>query len=337
MMGKFMDYPYIAYTNFITDFVYNPLIYFYCLSLTKPNFRINWKMMLHFFPALLMVFYYFNFFIAPVDKKLEIMQSGYNYFPSDVAAFSYATLFQGLIYLVLSASQLHKYGKRIKHFFSAIEKRNFNWIKIILIFNLIAAVFCFFLYRTHWYIFGQSVAIFSAILIYFIGYAMLSAPPHMPVATLALEAGDMDTGSPGSEIKIVSEEDQKYVRSGLSPEKSKKIALTITDFMAAKKPYLEPDLNLKQFADDLHLPVHHLSQVINQQFNKNFYDYINSYRVAEIKSRLADNKYDHLTLLAIAFECGFNSKATFNNVFKKSTGRSPSEFKKDLTAAKEMA
>jgi AraC-like DNA-binding protein len=90
---------------------------------------------------------------------------------------------------------------------------------------------------------------------------------------------------------------------------------------------------LKQLAEKINCQPHHLSQVINQLFGKNFYDFINTFRVEEVKERIKDENYRHLTLLAIAFDCGFNSKATFNSVFKKFSGISPSVYKKELTSA----
>jgi len=75
-----------------------------------------------------------------------------------------------------------------------------------------------------------------------------------------------------------------------------------------------------------------LSQIINENFNRNFYDLINEYRVKEVKKCLSNQKYNNFTLLGIAYECGFNSKASFNGVFKKFTGLTPSEFKKNLIA-----
>lgn len=96
--------------------------------------------------------------------------------------------------------------------------------------------------------------------------------------------------------------------------------------MDTKQPYLQPDLSLSDLANELKTNTSVLSQLINAGFNKNFNDFINGYRVAAYLEKAGTAQYQHLTLLAIAFECGFNSKTTFNRAFKKMTGKAPSNF-----------
>ena len=97
--------------------------------------------------------------------------------------------------------------------------------------------------------------------------------------------------------------------------------------MALSKPYLNPDLTLLQLASEINITPHLLSQIINDHFELNFFDYINQYRVQEFKAAVTDPKNKNYSLLGIAFECGFNSKSAFNRMFKKSTGLTPSQFK----------
>jgi len=329
-MGISAEYPGIAYTNFLSDYIYNPLMYIYVMRLTTRSFRFRVKSLLHFIPALCMLIYYANYYFAPLDTKTAIMQRGYNYFPWDVAWFSYINLGQALIYLVLSTIVLQRYGRGIKQYYSDIEKRNYNWLKLILLFNLATLIICFFLYRTGWVVFGESITISAGILIYVIGYKMITAPPYLP--EMEMQPVDM----PVEKIPDTDQTISKYERSGLTEERSKVLVETLGKYMAEQKPWLDPELNLKQLADQLKIPAHHLSQVINQQIGKNFYDYINAFRVEEIKHKLRDPKFDHLTLLAIGLDSGFNSKASFNNVFKKFTGKSPSEYKKEISAIVEL-
>ena len=100
--------------------------------------------------------------------------------------------------------------------------------------------------------------------------------------------------------------------------------------MQTKKPYLNPELNIYQLSDDLKLKKHHLSQVINEKSGMNFFDFVNTFRVEEIKRNLANPSMTNYTLLGIGLESGFNSKATFNSAFKKFTGLTPSDFSKSL-------
>jgi AraC-like DNA-binding protein len=95
--------------------------------------------------------------------------------------------------------------------------------------------------------------------------------------------------------------------------------------------YKEPTLTVSDLAGALSVTPHNLSQVINTQFGKNFYDFVNTYRVEEAKRRLVNPKDTHLTILAIAEESGFNSKSSFNTFFRKHAGMTPSEYRKRQT------
>ena len=97
--------------------------------------------------------------------------------------------------------------------------------------------------------------------------------------------------------------------------------------MKEEKPFTDGALNLQSLAATLSIPPHHLSQIINERLGQTFADFINSYRVEEAKQRLLDPAFGHLSLLGIAIEVGFNSKSSFNAVFKKHTNMTPSEFR----------
>lgn len=101
----------------------------------------------------------------------------------------------------------------------------------------------------------------------------------------------------------------------------------IDDYFKTERPYLEPDLTLPKLAKSLNVPHHHLSQVINEVYGQNFFDFINKHRVEEVKNKIVDPEYDKYSLLGIAFESGFNSKSAFNRVFKKFTKKTPSQFR----------
>ncbi len=98
--------------------------------------------------------------------------------------------------------------------------------------------------------------------------------------------------------------------------------------MEEVRPWLQRDLTIHDVSEALDFPQHYLTQTINEDLGKNFYTLVNEYRVEEFKKRLLDPKNAHLTVLAIAHDAGFNSKSTFNTVFKKLEGMTPSQYRK---------
>ena len=99
--------------------------------------------------------------------------------------------------------------------------------------------------------------------------------------------------------------------------------------MRQKKPWLENDLRLPKLAKIVGTPTHHLSQVINEQFNLNFFDFVNKYRIEEAKKLILDEKTKHFTFLRIAYDVGFNNKTSFNSAFRKHAGMTPTEFRRN--------
>jgi AraC-like DNA-binding protein len=136
------------------------------------------------------------------------------------------------------------------------------------------------------------------------------------------------TDLPSSRLEEVNVVKEKYSRSGLSEVQVETYAALLSSAMDQEKLYLKNDLTIDELSDHLNIPRHHLSQVINDTFQMNFYDYINSFRVQTAKELLRSPKYKDQTILSLAFEAGFNSKTTFNTVFKKATGLTPSQFAK---------
>ena len=97
--------------------------------------------------------------------------------------------------------------------------------------------------------------------------------------------------------------------------------------MEEEKLFQETELNLQQLADQLKYPAYLVSQAINLKLNKTFYDLVNGYRIEEAKRLLTDPSNQNYKILSVGFDAGFNSKTTFNTVFKKYTGYSPSEYR----------
>ncbi len=132
--------------------------------------------------------------------------------------------------------------------------------------------------------------------------------------------------------KEKSELKEKYKTSALLPETVEQVLPRLTRLMEEEKLYLDPDLTLKKLSERLHVHYNHLSQIINEHLGKSFNDYINAFRIEEAKQRLADPGEARKTVLEIAYDTGFYSKSVFNTAFKKFTGKTPSQFRKEQSA-----
>jgi AraC-like DNA-binding protein len=125
----------------------------------------------------------------------------------------------------------------------------------------------------------------------------------------------------------------RYERSGLNDYDTEEYREKPKNYIKKEKPYLNPELTMYQLAQEVEISRHHLTQAINEKLNKNFYTFVNEYRLEEFKERLINPEYKNLKMLAVAFDSGFNSKSTFNDFFKKTTGQTPSQYKKSLVTS----
>ncbi len=121
---------------------------------------------------------------------------------------------------------------------------------------------------------------------------------------------------------------RKYKKTLLAAEEVDRYKEQLTKLMAKEQPFLDPDLSLRQLAEIMDFPPNYLSQLLNEGFDQNFAEYINNYRVETFKAKVADPDLQHLNLLGLAYESGFNSKTTFNTFFKKATGITPATYRK---------
>ena len=127
---------------------------------------------------------------------------------------------------------------------------------------------------------------------------------------------------------------EKYKNSSLNENEAMQLLSKLDDFMQNNKPFINPDLKLKEMSDLLHTSERNISQIVNTYKNQNFSDYVNTYRVECAKSLLTNPSLKEKTILWVLFEAGFNSKTTFNTTFKKLTGFTPAEYRKNHTLQK---
>jgi len=134
--------------------------------------------------------------------------------------------------------------------------------------------------------------------------------------------------------------EKKYTKSGVDEKMLDKYEEALKLFMKKTKIYLEPEISLEQLAAKTNIPKHHLTQLLNERFGKNFYTFINEHRITEAMEKLQHDR--NLNILSLAYDCGFNSKSSFNTYFKKVTGLTPSAYRKEhnpshMAEAEQMA
>ncbi|HPY15815.1 MAG TPA: two-component regulator propeller domain-containing protein [bacterium] len=133
-----------------------------------------------------------------------------------------------------------------------------------------------------------------------------------------------------SDVEDINDDSPKYQKSRLDENIAESYASELKSLMEEKKPHINPDLTLPELAKKLNLSPNILSQVINGYCCQNFYNFVNTYRVEEVISMMKDPSMKEKSILDMAYEAGFKSKTTFNTIFKKHTGVTPSEFRKNL-------
>ena len=130
-----------------------------------------------------------------------------------------------------------------------------------------------------------------------------------------------------------SETDQsaaRYERSGLSEREAAALKSALLSAMEQQRPWRNRDLTLADLAQQLSTTPHKLSELLNSQLEQSFYDFVNGYRVRYVQRRIEDEDARNLKILALALDAGFASKSTFNDVFKKHTGRTPSDYRRSV-------
>jgi len=306
--------------------LHGPFLYFYILTLVSGNRKLFWSDLLHLMPFILFNSYILiSSFYPGTSEKLNIERLTKQYDPPFLFLFFLIlTAISGTAYFLLTIKQFRKLDISIFNNYSSTAHIDPDWLKkLVLIFGIV------------W------TALISVTVIHHI-FNMFSMVFCTDGLFLSLSVFVILAGYFGLKQKVIfSSEDiivaadttktlPRYSGSRLSGSEAKQYAGKLTDHMISAKPYLNPELTLPQLASELRISSHYLSQVINEQFNLNFFDYVNRYRVEIFKERVADPAYRNFSLLGIALECGFNSKTAFNRIFKRATGITPSEYKKTV-------
>lgn len=272
---------------------------------TEPDFRFSRKDL--------------RMLIAPVIFTVLL----FNRYSSNELTYNmlYLTLFLGhsLGYVFLSYYTVRKHQKTIESFSSNTENIDLRWIKYIIA-SFIVTLSIVILYNI--FRMRQPLNIYInfhlLVVVYLVGFYSIRQKEIFPKGLVINEAASDETCEDNAPIR----------KPGLMTEAELTQAKSqIIHILESEQLYLDSELNLLKLAESANLSTHQLSYVINHGTGENFFHFINRFRVKKAESLLSDPKNDNLTIVAIGFESGFNSKTAFNTAFKRTTSHTPTEFR----------
>jgi AraC-like DNA-binding protein len=290
-------------------FLAAPLLFLYLRELTAGEERFKRQDFLHFIPFALCLIYLLPYYLKSSGAKIQILVS--EYVQPNPGQWYYVRsavlITQVLVYLILIVLNIVNFSRSAAQRKSSRDKAVLFEVRFFIVAAIVLWVAVVLRYAIQTMP-NLLVPLGASVLIYAMGYLKLRRP----------------------DVETVGKDEQpgrKYEKSTLTPERSQRYLDKLVNFMESEQPFTDGDLTIQKLAEKLSIPANHLSQTINERLGQTFSDFVNSYRVEAAKRKLVDPAFSHLSVLGIAEEVGFNSKSSFNSVFKKHTKMTPSEFR----------
>jgi AraC-like DNA-binding protein len=292
-------------------FLLPPLAYFYLKSQFNTDFKFRWADLRHAIPFGIFVLYRVSVY-AQGPQFVEFWKEKYHFGGGITYVEMLVSVVQQVVYFVW---MVRLYRAWLPSQFSNPDTVSFEWLRVVTwaflglqVVGWSMTLIDAWLDLDFWHDWWDELT--TAIIIYFLGVAGMaqSQPRRLEFA-------------PPEEPQQLTPKPEKIPDTDLLNYQNR-----LERLMRDERLYLDPDLSLGQLARRLDTNTSVLSAVVNRAFGKNFNDFVNEYRVEAVKNLLGTPSAQHLSLLGIAFECGFNSKSTFNRAFRKVTGVAPSEW-----------
>jgi len=293
-------------------FLYGPPLFLYVKSLVNKNFALKKWDVLHLVPFVLCGGYFIYFYhLRSTATKARILTAAVEQTRIEEIIIIGSIHLQIICYLIVAVLTLLNYRSELKKIYSNTGRMYFSWMNFVL-----------FGYILIWIV-DVNIFILDRISIpaYFLNSLAL-------LLTFMYANIIVYKGLKQPKIFNGIEKRPKYTRSQLTQSEKATYLKRLESYMEQEKPYLIPSLTINDLGEKVSIPPRYLSQIINESLGKNFFDFINSYRVEEAKQMLQDSSNRHFNILELLFEVGFNTKSVFNRVFKNHTGMTPTEYKK---------
>ena len=288
--------------------LFNPAMYLYSRSLTNKSFNLRWAHLWHLAPYIAFETTAFLLGERP-ELGVYLKIDGTLWFR---ILFTIASFLSWVIYPTLSIRTIHLHRLNLENEFSTIDSyRRISWLLFVLVFYMLywIATLSAGLYN---FITGKESSVWT------LNYSILLALTYI-MGFYGLKQEKIFPPEP-------EEGGEKYKRSRLREDYKERVKQRLLAYFESEKPYLNSELAIGDIAGKLKVPRHVLTEVLNSAIGKNFYQFVNEYRVEAVKKKLTDPKLRNLSIEAIGFECGFNSKSTFFSVFKSLAGMTPAQF-----------
>ncbi len=312
MNGVVLNWEFLQHIDDGFLFIYGPIFYLYTQGVIFKDFKLSSRDLLHLTPYLLLTISILSLSNLVPNLSEDIIQNEMPWQFYLISALMYVHLF---VYIGLTYKSLWKYRLIIKNKYSQIDQINLDWLSFALnTFGLLAIISLiqnFIVLVDNRAVFMVTLVLLLIFIFYFVNKVILKA----------LRQPEIFAG-------IAKNETTKYSGSTLTPNQIEAYKKQLVALLETEKPFLNPQVSLSDLSEKLSVSTKQLSQVINQSFNKSFFDFVNSYRIQEVQQILKESKDEKLTVLEVMFQAGFNSKSSFNTAFKKETGLTPTEFRK---------
>lgn len=326
----YKSFPHFTGVTYAFPFLYGPIFYLYAKLISSDSNYFNPRYYLHFIPFILVVIYGFIFvYLQSSEFKFALIRN-----EQPVLGLETINLLKpvhGMIYVFFTLQVVRDYNNKIRNSFSNIERINLGWLRhlaigLSVVWGIVVVSFIVNAFSEKNISIDFLIYTAASVLIYSIGYLSLRQPQ---IFQPSIQKPERES-DPSAKIKVAT--GTSYRKSGLTNKEAENHLKNLLSVMETNKPYLNSELTLGELAGKLSMSTHNLSEILNTRLNQKFYDFINRYRVEEVKRRLADKESEKYNLISIAFDSGFNSKSSFNTIFKRQTGTTPSQYRKQISS-----
>ncbi len=306
-----------------SQFFFGPLFWLYARTLIEPDFKVGRREQTYFIIPGLHILYtvlraiYVSTFHS--DRKSE-----FEYIQSEFLIIEGLSIVYGLFFLIIVYLLLVLYHAKLKQYLSNIDRLEVKWLQWTAVGLGIAWTIWLGFYIKEWMAYPDSLPISTYLPLYIVITTILLIIGYRN--TMQSEI-DVELHRQYSQREISDLKENKYESYQMDPDRIREICAQLEMLMIDQKIYQDSKLTLSDIASKLNVSNPVLSQAINRGMEMNFYDYINRYRVEDVKQMLMDKSNSKYTVIYLAQRAGFNSKSTFNTAFKRITGKNPSSFR----------